>query len=126
MSAKPADILNKMKSKRNGAETFMETMHDHKHESQTKNDNDKEHIHVHEHMTEQFNEPATETESKSKSILEKYKEKKKKEDLFTRQTYLIRNDLIKRFDKAAATRKKGFKTDVINELLEAFLNENNL
>ncbi|WP_274655627.1 hypothetical protein [Paenibacillus humicola] len=77
-----------------------------------------EHIHEHETVQKTINE--------YESILEKFSVKKTKEEMFTRQTYLIRNDLIKRFDLAAKNRKKGFKTEVINELLENFLRENGL
>jgi metal-responsive CopG/Arc/MetJ family transcriptional regulator len=51
---------------------------------------------------------------------------KTKEEMFTRQTYLIRNELINRFDNAAKNRRKGFKTEVINKILENFLEENEL
>lgn len=174
--SKPSDILNRMKSKKNGAQSFIETMneqvtenqfeskqehnpikenktnheneqenqtkHEHKieqetetkHEIYTDQDTETKYEHKteskHEHITELESEPShekiTETIVEYKTILEKYSVKKTKEELFTRQTYLIRNDLIERFDKAAQTRRKGFKTEVMNELLEHFLNENGL
>lgn len=178
--SKPSDILNRMKSKKNGAQSFIETMneqvtenqfeskqeynpikenktnHENEQETQTKHehkieqetetkleyytdqDTETKYEHKTEQETETKHEHIAELESKSshekitetiveyKTILEKYSVKKTKEELFTRQTYLIRNDLIERFDKAAQTRRKGFKTEVMNELLEHFLNENGL
>lgn len=45
------------------------------------------------------------------------------EETHKRQTYLIDKDLIKRFDKLARKEGRGFKTLVINSLLESYLNE---
>jgi hypothetical protein len=40
------------------------------------------------------------------------------EDTHTRDTYLIRNDLLERLNKVAAKQSKGFKMRLINYLLE--------
>lgn len=45
------------------------------------------------------------------------------EETHKRQTYLIDKELIKRFDKLAKKEGRGFKTLVINSLLESYLNE---
>ncbi|MCR8964141.1 hypothetical protein O0550_13145 [Brevibacillus halotolerans] len=47
------------------------------------------------------------------------------EDTYTRQTFLIRNDLIERLKRVAATQKKGFKTRLMNYVLEKELDELN-
>jgi hypothetical protein len=47
------------------------------------------------------------------------------EDTCTRQTFLIRNDLIERLNRIAATQKKGFKTRFMNYVLEKELDELN-
>lgn len=63
------------------------------------------------------------TEHDTYDFLEKYSNKTLKEDHFTRQTFLFRNDLISRFDQLAKTKKRGFKTEAMNTLLEKFLND---
>ena len=50
------------------------------------------------------------------------KQKPKVEDTHTRDTYLIRNDLLERFNKLAKNEKKGFKMRLINYVLEKELN----
>lgn len=59
-------------------------------------------------------------------FLKQFKEKVQKptiEDTHTRQTYLIRNDLLKRMNKAAKGKKRGFKTDLVNFAIEKVLDE---
>lgn len=56
---------------------------------------------------------------------EKYKEKVNKptvEETHTRTTFLFRNDLAKRLEKLSRN-KRGYKTQFINEAIEALLNE---
>jgi hypothetical protein len=48
--------------------------------------------------------------------------RKTQEETHTRTTFLIRNDLLERFNRVALRQKRGFKTFVINKLLEDFLN----
>ncbi|MGX5481544.1 hypothetical protein ACWKTG_29645 [Bacillus thuringiensis] len=60
--------------------------------------------HVHEQFLEQFNDNVT------------------KEDTHTRQTWLIKNNTIKRLEKLSKGKKKGFKTELVNQALEMFLN----
>lgn len=48
--------------------------------------------------------------------------KQKVEDTHTRQTFLVRNELLARFDKLAKG-KHGFKTEFINYAIESALNE---
>ncbi|PGX99921.1 hypothetical protein COE15_14695 [Bacillus cereus] len=69
----------------------------------------KEHETKHEHdkFTEQF--------------LKQFTEKATKEDTHTRQTWLIKNETIKRLDKLAKGKKKGFKTELVNQALEMLL-----
>jgi len=50
------------------------------------------------------------------------KQKPRVEDTHTRDTYLIRNDLLERFNKLAKHEKKGFKMRLINYVLEKELN----
>ncbi|PGL14388.1 hypothetical protein CN912_06250 [Bacillus cereus] len=64
--------------------------------------------HVHDEFTEQF--------------LEQFNKKVTKEDTHTRQTWLIKNETIKRLDKLSKGKKKGFKTELVNQALEMFLN----
>lgn len=58
--------------------------------------------------------------------LSSFEEKKSKptiEETHTRQTYLIRNDLIERLNKLARRKDRGFKTHLINYAIEQALNE---
>ncbi|WP_047981736.1 hypothetical protein [Ornithinibacillus contaminans] len=48
--------------------------------------------------------------------------KQKIEDTHTRSTFLVRNELLARFDKLAKG-KHGFKTEFINYAIESALNE---
>ncbi|MED3036022.1 hypothetical protein CBR56_25175 [Bacillus thuringiensis] len=72
-------------------------------------ENYKKHETKHEHdkFTEQF--------------LKQFTEKATKEDTHTRQTWLIKNETIKRLDKLAKGKKKGFKTELVNQALEMLL-----
>lgn len=72
-----------------------------------KNDKKPETKHEHDKFTEQF--------------LKQFTEKATKEDTHTRQTWLIKNETIKRLDKLAKGKKKGFKTELVNQALEMLL-----
>lgn len=68
------------------------------------------------------------TESLETSIVQKYASRKGKkparqtiEDTHTRQTYLIRNDLIARLERLAKGQRRGFKTEFVNDALELLL-----
>lgn len=149
--SKQAEIIDKMrKGRKTGAAAFIESMTEQVQENKAITEHEREDItvpesesvtevetesvNVHEQeseqITEQFiqhiNEQEYEPEQQTISIIEKYNNKKTKEETFTRQTYMIRNDLIKRLHNAAKGRGKGFKTDVINDILERFLNDNKL
>ncbi|PER25384.1 hypothetical protein [Bacillus cereus] len=63
--------------------------------------------HVHDEFTEQF--------------LKQFNKKVTKEDTHTRQTWLIKNETIKRLDKLSKGKRKGFKTELVNQALEMFL-----
>jgi hypothetical protein len=43
------------------------------------------------------------------------------EDTHTRQTYLIRNDLISRLERLSKGQRRGFKTEFVNDALELLL-----
>lgn len=58
-----------------------------------------------------------------KMIEEEKKKRKTIEDSYTRQTYLIRNDLLERFENIAKSQPWGFKRRAINYALEKFLDE---
>ncbi|MFB5762283.1 hypothetical protein [Paenibacillus medicaginis] len=45
------------------------------------------------------------------------------EDIYMRQTLFLRKDLIERLSNIAATQSKGFKTRLINEVLEKGLDD---
>lgn len=64
-------------------------------------------INEHDKFTEQF--------------LERFSTKLTKEDTHTRQTWLIKNETIKRLDKLSKGKRKGFKTELVNQALEMFL-----
>ncbi|MED1305242.1 NADH dehydrogenase [[Bacillus thuringiensis] serovar konkukian] len=74
--------------------------------NEQQNENNPEH--VHDEFTEQF--------------LEQFNKKVTKEDTHTRQTWLIKNETIKRLDKLSKGKRKGFKTELVNQALEMFLN----
>ncbi|OUB50124.1 hypothetical protein [Bacillus thuringiensis] len=73
--------------------------------NEQKNENKPEY--VHDEFTEQF--------------LKQFNKKFTKEDTHTRQTWLIKNETIKRLDKLAKGKRKGFKTELVNQALEMFL-----
>ncbi|NMW17254.1 hypothetical protein [Bacillus paranthracis] len=77
------------------------------HTPKTKEEHEEENEHVHDKFTEQF--------------LKQFTEKATKEDTHTRQTWLIKNETIKRLDKLAKGKKKGFKTELVNQALEMLL-----
>jgi hypothetical protein len=63
----------------------------------------------------------------TRDFLSEYKEiernrRPRVEETHTRDTYLIRNDLLARFNKLAENQKKGFKMKLINYVLEKELN----
>ncbi|PDY76969.1 hypothetical protein [Bacillus cereus] len=80
-------------------EPVQEDDEEHEHTTETKHEHDK--------FTEQF--------------LKQFTEKVTKEDTHTRQTWLIKNETIKRLDKLAKGKRKGFKTELVNQALESFL-----
>jgi hypothetical protein len=58
------------------------------------------------------------------NMIEREKKKRKTiEDYYTRQTYLIRNDLLERFENIAKDQPWGFKRRAINYAIEKFLDE---
>lgn len=64
--------------------------------------------------------------SATEQLLNKYDAKIKKpriEDTHTRTTFLFRNDLRDRLDKLSEDKSRGFKTIVMNEAIEAILDE---
>lgn len=63
--------------------------------------------HVHDKFTEQF--------------LEQFNKKVTKEDTHTRQTWLIKNETVKRLEKLSKGKRKGFKTELVNQALEMIL-----
>ncbi|MDM8365387.1 hypothetical protein [Bacillus thuringiensis] len=63
--------------------------------------------HIHDKLTEQF--------------LEQFEKNVTKEDTHTRQTWLIKNETIKRLEKLSKEKRKGFKTELVNQALEIFL-----
>lgn len=71
--------------------------------------NEHETKHEHDKFTEQF--------------LKQFTEKVTKEDTHTRQTWLVKNETIKRLDKLAKGKRKGFKTELVNQALESFLDQ---
>ncbi|MFB4165770.1 hypothetical protein ACE1TI_18725 [Alteribacillus sp. JSM 102045] len=56
-------------------------------------------------------------------MIEQEKKKKRVEDTHQRDTFLIRKDLLREFNKMAKKQPKGFKTKAINYALENFLDE---
>ncbi|WP_347552984.1 hypothetical protein ABFG93_22310 (plasmid) [Pseudalkalibacillus hwajinpoensis] len=56
-------------------------------------------------------------------LLESKNKKLTMEDTHTRQTYLVRNDLVERLQQVSANQGKGFKTRAINFALEQLLDE---
>lgn len=57
------------------------------------------------------------------SVYAEQSRKPRVEDTHTRDTYLIRNDLLERFNNLAAGQKRGFKTRFINYVLEKELDK---
>ncbi|PED73047.1 hypothetical protein CON97_05420 [Bacillus pseudomycoides] len=78
------------------------------HEINNEQEDENKPEHVHDEFTEQF--------------LEQFNKKVTKEDTHTRQTWLIKNETIKRLDKLSKGKRKGFKTELVNQALEMFLN----
>lgn len=87
--------------------TVQEAESEHTPTPETKEEHEEENEHVHDKFTEQF--------------LKQFTEKVTKEDTHTRQTWLIKNETIKRLDKLAKGKRKGFKTELVNQALESFL-----
>ncbi|MED2935179.1 hypothetical protein P4308_24470 [Bacillus wiedmannii] len=77
-------------------------------EMNNEQENKNHHEHVHDDFTEQF--------------LVQFNKAVTKEDTHTRQTWLIKNETIKRLDKLSKGKRKGFKTELVNQALEMFLN----
>ncbi|MED3325325.1 hypothetical protein P4377_28515 [Bacillus thuringiensis] len=78
-------------------------------ETETIQEHENKHEHVHVTFTEQF--------------FEHFSEKITKEDTHRRQTWLIQNETIKRLNKLSKGKKKGFKTEFVNQALVIFLNQ---
>jgi hypothetical protein len=74
-------------------------------------------------MLQKQGESEQETTTSFWGLIEESKKKKTIEDTHTRQTYLVRNDLIARLQKTAKNQDKGFKTKAINYALEQFLDD---
>lgn len=66
---------------------------------------------VNEHVNDKFTE----------QFLEQFNKKVTKEDTHTRQTWLIKNETVKRLDKLSKGKRKGFKTELVNQALEMIL-----
>src|SRR5699024_11762983 len=62
------------------------------------------------------------SEENERSIIDLVKKKERVEDTHTRNTYLIRNDLMKRLNNYSKHRR-GFKTEFINYVVEQGLDE---
>ncbi|MEC2865029.1 hypothetical protein P9Y72_18720, partial [Bacillus cereus] len=56
-------------------------------------------------------------------FLKQFSKKITKEDTHTRQTWLIKNETIKRLEKLSKGKRKGFKTELVNQALEIFLHQ---
>ncbi|HDR4393044.1 hypothetical protein V4C29_23900 [Bacillus cereus] len=76
-----------------------------KQEPEIEEENKNEHIH--DKFTEQF--------------LEQFNKKVTKEDTHTRQTWLIKNETVKRLEKLSKGKRKGFKTELVNQAIEMIL-----
>lgn len=77
-------------------------------------------------ITEQSNVTIKQEEGGDSGFLKAYEEKAKRktiEETHTRQTYLIRNDLIKRMERLAEKKERGFKTALVNHAIEKVLEE---
>lgn len=59
----------------------------------------------------------------AKAFEQQVKERQKMEDIYSRHTFLIRNDLLKRLEKTVKKKPRGFKTQLINKLLETALDQ---
>ncbi|MGX5390036.1 hypothetical protein [Bacillus thuringiensis] len=71
---------------------------------------------------EGINEQQNKTDHVHEQFLEQFLDNVTKEDTHTRQTWLIKNNTIKRLEKLSKGKKKGFKTELVNQALEMFLN----
>lgn len=91
---------------------------------ESNNDNTPEVIQEPEEINEQQNEnkPEHVHDKFTEQFLEQFNKKVTKEDTHTRQTWLIKNETIKRLEKLSKGKKKGFKTELVNQALEMFLN----
>ncbi|PEZ24872.1 hypothetical protein CN345_28110, partial [Bacillus thuringiensis] len=78
-------------------------------------DSKNETIQKNKHKNEQKNEsiPSNMTEQ----FLEQFSNNDTKEDTYTRQTWLIKNETIKRLEKLSKGKKKGFKTELVNQAI---------
>ncbi|PRT05251.1 hypothetical protein C6352_26620 [Bacillus thuringiensis] len=88
------------------------------------NDNNPEVIQEPEEVNEQQNEDESEHihDEFTEQFLEQFNKKVTKEDTHTRQTWLIKNETIKRLEKLSKGKKKGFKTELVNQAVEMLLN----
>lgn len=100
-------------------------------EEQEKQDLEESKVHKEVSKSEQFSKEETESDIDndshssyiSKELLNEYfgeSKKKTMEETHTRRTFLIRNDILKRYEQATKG-KRGLKTRLINDALEAML-----
>lgn len=90
-------------------------------------ENEQENVQaLHNNESEQSFETVKSNAETETGFMQQFEERTKKltiEDTHTRQTYLIRNDLLKRLNKVAKGKDRGFKTQLVNYALEQILNE---
>ncbi|MGE6964187.1 hypothetical protein ACQKIW_31010 [Bacillus thuringiensis] len=84
-----------------------------------KRDNTNKTIQKNKHEQKRELVPKNNTEQ----FLEQFSNNATKEDTHTRQTWLIKNETIKRLDKLSKGKRKGFKTELVNQALEMFLHQ---
>ncbi|MED2749003.1 hypothetical protein P4278_30875 [Bacillus thuringiensis] len=101
-----------------------ETINERQEIQEFNNDSEPEVVQEPEKINEQKNENKYEyiNDKFTEQFLERFNKKVTKEDTHTRQTWLIKNETIKRLDKLSKSKKKGFKTELVNQALERFLN----
>ncbi|MDM8365990.1 hypothetical protein ACS4JF_27330 [Bacillus thuringiensis] len=100
-----------------------ETINERQEIQETNNANTAEVIQEHEVINEQQNadKPKHVHDKLTEQFLEQFKKNVTKEDTHTRQTWLIKNETIKRLEKLSKEKRKGFKTELVNQALEMFL-----
>lgn len=76
--------------------------------------------------TEQLNVTVKSKSKTDNDFIQQFKEKAQKptiEETHTRQTYLIKNEILTRLNKLAKGEKRGFKTDLVNYAIEKVIDE---